>query len=245
MREVDVNDLRVEDIMTNLVVMLYPNDSIHDAASRLARNRISGAPVVEEGKVVGIVSEADLIYALAPPAPVRRNGSLLDLFSLIVRAKPRWHAENKRVEDVMVRNVITIHPGASVWTAASVMDAHGVKRLPVVDDEDQLVGVLSRADLVKTLARTDEEIAAEVLDAIKSLDSEDFTALYVEVDEGVATVSGLADRKTTKELAIAITARSPGVVEVKDELNYGWDDSHLKAETDGPDPRKFASRPQV
>jgi CBS domain-containing protein len=240
-----MNDLRVQDVMTNLVVMLYPDDTVQEAAARLARNRISGAPVVADGKVVGIVTEADLIYALAPPAPVRRNGSLLDLFSLIIRAKPRWHAENRLVKDVMVEHVITVHPRASVWAAASVMDAHGVKRLPVVDDDSYLIGIVSRADLVKVFARTDGEIAAEVLDAIKALGEENFTGLGVDVDNGVATVSGLADRKTTRELALGIARRSPGVLEVKDELDYRWDDSHLKPETDTPDPRKFASRPML
>jgi CBS domain-containing protein len=238
-----MNGLRVEDVMTNLVVMLYPDDTIHEAATRLAKNRISGAPVVKDGKVIGIVTEADLIYALAPPAPVRRNGSLLDLFSLMIRAKPRSHAEGKLVKDVMVGHVITVNPRTSIWSAANVMDSHGVKRLPVVDDESYLVGVISRADLVRALARTDDQIAGDVLESInQTLGAENFEALHVDVKDGIANLSGLADRKTTRDLAVSIARRSPGVVEVDVDLNFRWDDTHVKTRAEGPDPRRFASR---
>ena len=119
--------MTVEDVMTRLVVKLYRNDSIHEATARLAQNDVGGGPVVEAGQVVGIVSAGDLATAL----------------------------EDARVGWIMTERVVTIGPDATIVEAAGVMDRYGVKRLPVCDDQGDLVGLVSRSDLVGALARTD------------------------------------------------------------------------------------------
>ena len=124
-------DIRVEDVMTHLVVMLFPGDTISQAAKRLAHNAISGAPVVQDGKVIGIVSEADLIRAA-----MRRQGQTM--------------------RDVMTHRVEQIEPGTSIWKAAAIMEGRGVKRLPVVDESGHLLGIVSRGDVVKAIAREDD-----------------------------------------------------------------------------------------
>jgi CBS domain-containing protein len=231
-------DTRVKDVMTHLVVMLYPTDTIHEAAKRLARNRISGAPVVEAGKVVGVVSEADLIHAVVPPIPVDRGASILDVLTVMGRARPRAHDHGKKVADVMSPIVIQVGPEMSIWQAAAIMERTGVKRLPVVDDEDYLLGIISRADLVKAMAKDDDQIAADVVDAIKILGAETVDGLQVEVAEGVATLRGAADRKSTYEIAVKLASRTPGVVEVIDRLNFKRDDTKIRPATNpDPDPR--------
>lgn len=234
-----MSDVKVQDVMTHLVVMLYPTDTVHEAAQRLARNRISGAPVVEGGKVVGIVSESDLIHAVMPPVPVDRGASILDILSVMGRAKPRSHEHGKTVAEVMTSLVIQVSPETSIWKAASIMERKGVKRLPVVDDHDYLLGIVSRADLVKAMAKDDAQITADVIQAITLLGKETIDGLEVEVDDGVATIKGVADRKSTHKLAVALAGRTPGVVEVVDRMTFEQDDTKIQMATNpDPDPRR-------
>ncbi|MGH2757528.1 MAG: CBS domain-containing protein [Actinomycetota bacterium] len=152
-----MNELSVRDVMTHLVVTVRPEDKITDAAKRLLSNRISGAPVVEAGRLVGIVSEADLVKAFAPPP---RSGSFATpypLMLLLLRGSPRHEARYSSVADVMTREVVTIGQDETIWEAASLIDRHGVRRLPVVDEEGYLVGIVARSDLVRCMARSHEE----------------------------------------------------------------------------------------
>lgn len=129
----------VRDVMTNLVVSFRPDDPIEEAVRKLLSNRISGGPVVSAGVVVGVVSEADVARVLRTAAP----GSV-----------PRV------VADVMTRDVVTVGPDASVGEAAILMDRHSVRRLPVVDGDGYLCGVMARADVVRALAGAWRESAA-------------------------------------------------------------------------------------
>jgi CBS domain-containing protein len=217
-------EVKVRDVMTHLVVTLYPSDSILEAARRLARNNVSGAPVVEGGKVIGMVSESDLIRAAMPPHETRRPVSVLDMLVLLNTARAGQHDHGKRVEDIMTPIVVDISPDASVWEAAALMDHKGIKRLPVIDGEGYLIGVISRADVVKAMAKTDDQIAAEALDTVAVLGQDCFDELDIDVKDGVVRVAGLVDRKSTKRLALKLVARSPGVIEVIDKLRFKIDD---------------------
>ena len=122
----------VRDVMTNLVVSFRPQDPIAEVTRRLLNNRISGGPVVSAGKVVGVVSEADIAFGLGPgPQGVRTRSA---------------------VEEVMTREVVTVGPDVTVGDAAVLMDRHSVRRLPVVDADGYLCGVIARADVVRALA---------------------------------------------------------------------------------------------
>jgi CBS domain-containing protein len=119
------------------------------------RNRITGAPVVEQGHLVGVISEPDIVAAYTPPAARGSVGAPDPLMFLVQGTVPRSVATTK-VRDVMTTSVISISLDAGVREAASLIDRHGVRRLPVVDDEGYVVGVLARADLVRALAGLDE-----------------------------------------------------------------------------------------
>src|SRR5687767_9389123 len=159
-------DIRVEEVMTNLVVTLRPDESVHEAAQRLTLNRISGAPVVQSGKVIGMISEADLMHAVLPPKRVDKGLSALDMLYVMATARPRGHPHGLTVGEVMTAVVFGISPRDSVWTAADRMERRGVKRLPVMDAEGYLIGIISRADVVKAVARNDADLATDVRDAI-------------------------------------------------------------------------------
>lgn len=157
-----MNELTVNEVMTHLVVTLRREDKIYDAAKRLLSNRISGAPVVEAGRLVGVVSEADLMKAFTPPA---RRGSMVapfPLMLLLLRGSFRHEAHYSSVGDVMTKDVVTIAPHESVWEAASLIDRYGVRRLPVVDDEGYVIGIVARSDLVRCMARSKEHVALAV-----------------------------------------------------------------------------------
>jgi CBS domain-containing protein len=144
--------LMVKDVMTHLVVALGPRDTIEQAGLRLLSNRISGTPVVEEGKLVGIVSETDLIQTYAQAARgTPFSGSPNRLMSLPPGASAK-DVSNTTVGDVMTLDVVSIPPEASVWEAASLMNRRRVRRLPVVDADSYVVGVLTRSDLVRAMA---------------------------------------------------------------------------------------------
>lgn len=231
-------DVTVKDVMTHLVVMLYSNDTLHDAARRLAGNSISGAPVVEEGRVIGMISESDLVHAVIPPTDSGRVSSILD--ALVGPARPTADGHGRTVQEIMNPLVVSIGPDASVWEAATVMERRRVKRLPVVNEEDHLLGIVSKSDLVRAIAKDDRRIREDVTEAIQVLGEELFANLEVRVTDGIATIAGIADRKSTRDLAIKLASRTPGVVEVVDRLTYEVDDRRLRSvrpQKDPVDPR--------
>jgi CBS domain-containing protein len=117
----------------------------------LFHNHVSGAPVVEEGRVVGVISEADIIRALWPRRPGDARTSILSL--LLGRERGVAPARSvARVQDAMSTPPVTGPASLSVYQAASLMDRKGIKRLPVTDREGFLLGIVSRGDLVRVMA---------------------------------------------------------------------------------------------
>lgn len=153
-----MDDMKVQDVMTHLVVTFRPEDTIRQAAARLVGNRISGAPVVEGGRLVGIVSEADLVPALAHPALGTAALGAPDAMSFLLRGVVLPPDTSTTVAGVMTTRVITVSPESSVWEAAALIDRHGIRRLPVVDADGYVVGIIARADLVRSMAGGDAAV---------------------------------------------------------------------------------------
>ena len=218
-----MNTLKVTDVMTSLVVTVRPDHSLQEAALLMASNGISGAPVIEGRRLLGVVSEADIVRAYAPPAS--RGSAFLPNHPLMVllRGDGQKNVDGVKVRDIMNPDVVSISPDASVWQAASLIDAHGVRRLPVIDGSS-LVGIVTRSDIVRAMARSDEEVAASIREAIAVLDEECFESLKVVVEDGVVSIEGIADRRSTKEIALGVSRQVPGVIEVIDALNWELDD---------------------
>ncbi|MDI6701416.1 CBS domain-containing protein [Methanothermobacter wolfeii] len=151
--------IKVKDAMQSDVITVKRTNSIHEAARVLRENRISGAPVVDDdGKLVGIISEGDIMRLLEVHSP-RLNlilPSPLDLVELPIRMKHEYDEIAKGirkaavmlVEEIMKGKVITVSPEASVSDAAELMDKHDIKRLPVVDEDGNLVGIITRGDVI-------------------------------------------------------------------------------------------------
>lgn len=217
---------KVRDVMTTDVRSVYVGSPVKVVAEQLAAGRISGLPVLDDqAKLVGVVSEADLLHKIT------YQDDADDWPKLFRRHRvDRTKAEGVLARDVMTAPAVTISPAASVVEAATVMERRGLKRLPVVDEDDSLVGILSRADLVRLFVRPDQEIRdevqAQVLDRVLLLPAGSAT---VQVTEGVVTLYGKLQRKSEAEIAVELTRRTDGVVDVIDKLTFVEDDTTYRA----------------
>jgi CBS-domain-containing membrane protein len=205
----------VRDIMTTPVVTVRPDTAFKEMAAKLREQRISAFPVVDDSKkVIGIVSEADLL------AKEALAGDQNEAFSAITRRKELAKAGGLTAGDLMSRSVVTVSPRDPVEHAARLVYALRVKRLPVVDSGGVLAGIITRSDVLAVYDRPDDEIRTEIVGTMVHrflIDPGQFT---VTVEAGVVTLAG---RPETAELghALAGLARDAwGVVAVHDCLSY-------------------------
>lgn len=156
---------KVKDFMNRKVITIKPSDSIFDAAKVFSELGISGAPVVYRKKVVGVISETDIIKFMSmklsdvmelPPKMMQQSLSMLCIGLIRVGRehlglkKEIDRLSRTRVKDVMSKEAVSIGPDANVFDAAAIMQRHDVNRLPVVR-KGKLVGLIARADLIRAL----------------------------------------------------------------------------------------------
>ncbi len=157
--------IKVEDTMQKNVITIGKEMRIEEAARILRENRISGAPVVDkDNRLVGILSEGDIIRLIEVHSPKLNLilPSPFDLLELPLRMKHEYDeivkgikkAALTSVEDIMTRKLVTIRPEQSVSDAAELMDKYKIKRLPVVDDRGDLLGIITRGDIIGALVKT-------------------------------------------------------------------------------------------
>ena len=159
--------MKIEDAMKKDVIKFNELDKIVDVAQSFRDNKISGAPVVDENnKVVGVISEGDVMRLLEVHSP-KINLILpapLDLIELPLRmkyeldeiAEDMQRAGSTVIDQIMTKKVVKIGPDASISDAAELMDSHKVKRLPVVNDDGKLIGIVTRGDIIGAMVRGDE-----------------------------------------------------------------------------------------
>jgi CBS domain-containing protein len=195
--------MKVADVMTRRVITVLPSAGVKEAARLLVAHGISALPVVgESGELVGIVSEADLIPMETRPDPRSQATPI----------PPTAGSAPREVADVMTRDVITVEADGEVAQAARAMIESDVKRLPVVQG-GRLVGIISRRDLVRVIARSDEDLQADLEQSLRE-------AGIAFADGGVSVTGGVADIQTddqphTRRLAESVALTVPGVLEVR------------------------------
>ncbi len=216
--------MKIQDLMTKDVVSVRTDATLKDVAEILSVQRISGLPVLdEEGRLVGVVSEADI---LTKARGKKREGGILT-----------WLGDGRDVAarkllartagEAMTAPVVFVSPTAPVFEAATLMVDRNVNRLPVVDAEGRLVGIVTRADLVRAFTRSDDEIAREVReDVLLHALWIDPTAIDVQVENGEVTLVGQVETRGTAELAELFARRVLGVVAVHSKLGWCVDDKH-------------------
>ncbi|HLU31487.1 MAG TPA: CBS domain-containing protein [Acidimicrobiia bacterium] len=208
--------MRIRELMTTEVVTVSERTPLKEAAQLMSDRAISGLPVLRDGTVVGVVSEADFV------ARATGGRSLVDL--LFHRQKIDRPADT--VGEIMATDVVTIGPDASHVDAARLMDRRRVKRLPVVDAEGRLLGVVSRADILTVFTRSDAEIEEEIrhhiLAQVLAIEPDSIEVL---VDHGHVTLAGTVPAKTEAALAEELASRVDGVIAVESTLHYRVDDT--------------------
>lgn len=145
--------MKAKDIMTSPVITAEPQTPVREIAARLLAHRISGLPVLEEGRLVGMVSEADLLHRheIGTDRNATSSAWWLRLFSAD-RSIPEYiKSHASRARDIMTRDVTTVAPDTPVADIATLLEARGIKRVPVLD-RGRLAGIVSRANLVQALA---------------------------------------------------------------------------------------------
>ncbi|HEY7560636.1 MAG TPA: CBS domain-containing protein [Gaiellaceae bacterium] len=208
--------------MSRDVVTVSPQTPLKEAAELLAEHRISGVPVVDEEGVVGVLSEADIV---ARSTGSRESRSLIREF--LSPRNPEPEVEATRAGEAMTSPAITIPLERTVAEAARVMVERGVNRLPVVDGS-QLVGIVTRADLVRAFVRPDDELEREIReDVAEGALWIDPSQLEIGVADGAVTLAGEVERRVDADLLERLAAAVPGVVSVRSELKWRLDEPKL------------------
>jgi CBS domain-containing protein len=228
--------LTVRDVMTRPVRTVGPDTPLKDVARLLIESGISGVPVVDAaGAVLGIVSEADFLMKEQGAAAVhhRRMATFLG-----ETAETRAQLEKvaaRTAGEAMTAPAQAIAPSRPLHEAAALMTQRRINRLPVIES-GRLVGIVTRADLVRAYLRTDEElertIRDDVLLRILWLDP---TGFNVSVLNGEAIVSGSVERRSTAEIVEETLKLVPGVVHAEVNVRWSLDDRDIEPPTRDPE----------
>jgi len=209
----------VREVMTTRVIWVKRDAPFKEIAAALREHRVSAFPVLDDqGKVIGVVSEADM---LTKEALAGGYDGMPGMITGLLRHKEQEKARGVTAGDLMTRPAVTVGADDTVHDAARIMYKHKVKRLPAIDAQGHLVGIVSRTDVLSVFSRSDDDIRKEIsgeviLDGYLT-DPDSFT---VTVKDGVVTLTGVPE---TNELGHEIVRRVrhvQGVVAVHDHLSY-------------------------
>jgi CBS domain-containing protein len=205
----------VADVMTRNVVAVRRHAEFKEILMVMRRRHFSAFPVLDSGdKVIGLVSGADLLLREAYPADGKSAGS-------VVRRRDQAKVAALTAGDLMTGPAVTIGPQKTVAQAARLMYSKHIKRLPVVDSDRRLIGIVSRADLLGVYDRPDADIRNEIVDRIaESGVSLDAGRVEVMVATGVVTIGGSVDGEDAAVGLLDTVRQVGGVVHVRDRLCY-------------------------
>ena len=219
--------MKARDVMVSPVITVKPSSSVKEVATTLLERRISAVPVVDDqGKLVGIISEGDLMHRSEAGTERQRSWWLLGWTGDETLAAEYVKAHARKVADVMTRNVITATPETPLHEIAALLERNSIKRVPIVKD-GQLVGIVSRANLIQAVASTSKQLEIPLSDTtirdklLAHLTSQEWahtSLLNVTVSGGVVNLWGITN-SDAERMAIRVAAESaPGVCDVNDNL---------------------------
>jgi len=217
-----VRNSLVRDVMTTEVVTVEPSTPFKEIVARLAGQGISAVPVADaDRRVLGVVTEADLLLKQEHPDPKATVPFIWTRRRRQERAKAAAAVAGK----LMTAPAVTVPPTATVTEAARRMHTARVKRLPVVDETGQLLGVVSRADLLKVFTRPDEAIRSEIInDVIVGDLMMNPSRFFIDVDDGVVVLQGRVERRSLIPYLVRAVHHVEGVVRVENRLSFDVDD---------------------
>jgi CBS domain-containing protein len=217
------------DVMVSNVIMVRPETSVREVADILLTNRISAVPVVNNtGKLVGIISEGDLIRRAETDTHRRRSWWLELLAGSTPLAAEYVKTHARKVGDVMTREVITASPDTPLRKIAELLEKNSIKRVPIVKNH-KVVGIVSRANLVQALAsrwkesdaqpaNSDITIREEVMARLDAEPWTRFAPINVIVHDATVELWGIVDSETARAAVRVAAEVTPGVRAVNDNL---------------------------
>lgn len=224
-------EVKVRDVMSRDVISVPSDTALKDLAALLSERRISGVPVVDDGKVVGVVSEGDVLMKQVG-RPISRRRPLDWIFGEQQDPEEVRRRMASTVGEAMSSPATTIDADRSLREAAAKMVDAKVNRLPVVED-GKLVGILTRADLVRAYLRRDDAALRAIRDDLFRrtmwLDPDSYR---LEVNEGRLTMEGKVDRKSTATILERLAGLVEGVDHVDSRLTWELDDSRVDLPSD-------------
>ncbi len=227
--------MHVRDVMTTSVVSVGPSTPLKQVAQLLVDHRISGVPVVDvDGAVLGLVTEADFLVKEQGDATIPQPR-----FAWLLGDSPQSRAQLAKFAatnagEAMTTPAITTDPGRTISEAARLMSERRVNRLPVVEN-GKLVGIVTRADIVRVYVRSDTELTQTIRQDVPLRALWLDPALFaVEVHDGRVSISGGVGRRSTAEMAERFIRMVPGVVEVDADISWSMDDSEIEPPSADP-----------
>ena len=219
--------MNAEDIMTSPVVTVGPETTVREIAALLLKRRISGVPVVGKGRLVGLVSEADLLHRHEIGTErVTRSGSWwLRLFSADPSIEDYVKSHARQARDVMRHEVVSVQADTSVAEIANLLESRGIKRVPVLRGE-RLIGIVSRANLIRALAvgkrsrkparTSDDNTIRERL--LAELEGQPWwrESSNLRVADGIVHYWGIINSEDERQAARVAAENIPGVRQVED-----------------------------
>ncbi|MFB6614293.1 CBS domain-containing protein [Streptomyces sp. NPDC085524] len=207
-----MKSLKVADLMTDEVVSVAPATAFKDVVKLLAQYDISGLPVLdEEDRVVGVVSQTDVLAHAAPGA----------------QAPPHDAAPSRPTTagEIMSAPAVTVLAGETAADAARLLTRRGIERLPVVDEEDRLVGIVTRRDLLRMFLRPDSEIRHRVQEVLMDVAGASADDVEVHVVNGIVTLEGRVALRSQLPVILGLVERLDGVVAVAPRITARTDDA--------------------
>jgi CBS domain-containing protein len=221
--------MNAADVMVSPVITVGPDATVQEVADILLRNRISAVPVLsQQGKILGIVSEGDLLRRVESGTQRHRSWWLELLTTKFTLQDEYVKSHSRKVTDIMTSDVLTVSPDTPLGDIASVLEKNGIKRVPVVTD-GKLVGIVSRANLLQAIATigktiktqgavSDAALREKVVDQLDSVQLARPALVNVIVNDGNIELWGIVESESEKRAARVAAEATPGVGAVVDHL---------------------------
>ncbi len=217
---------KIRNVMTTDVTTVRENTQFKDVVRALELRDVSAAPVVDgAGRVLGVVSQADLLVKQGTQEPTWSRSPM----AWLRRRRDARRAGATTAGALMTAPAITIDAESTVAHAARALVRHNVKRLPVVDADGTLLGIVSRKDVLTVFLRKDEEIREDIVENVFERGigtAVNPSTVHVTVHDGHVTLEGQLELKSQLPLVEQMASHVDGVVDVDMSMTYRTDDTH-------------------
>jgi CBS-domain-containing membrane protein len=223
------------DVMVSPVITVGVDANVRDIAKTLLENRISAVPVIDgKGKLAGIVTESDLMHRVEAGTERRHSWWLEAFQGNWTLAADYVKSHSAKVADVMTHEVVTASPETPLHEIAALLESHQIKRVPIMSNNGELVGIVSRANLLQAVATAqpkldvqlpDAAIRQKIMDHLKRQRWAHAYNLNVTVANGVVDLWGVVESEAEKKALHVAAENVPGVATVNDHLlnrPLGW-----------------------